>query len=164
MSKVMVFEGKRLIPLFILLVLLVTVSVYDSLFSTAEPVSIPGDNVHYVSVEQGKLYPQKQLVIIDNTESWVAFLQNNSISHPDYSFDPNNQVAVITMNFQIQNILTSNDDLGRKVLNVICSEKNAYYKIYILPKDQHVDSKDANWVFYDEKGNRLDQIKIRVNP
>ena len=164
MSRVIVFEGKRLIPLLILLVLLVTVSVYDSLFSTAQPVSLPGDNVHYVSLEQGKLYPQKQLVIIDNVESWVAFLQTNSITHPDYSFDPNNQVAVITMNFQIQNILTSQDDLGRKVFNVICNDKNAYYKIYILPKDQHVDAENAMWNFYDEKGSKLNRIKIRVNP
>lgn len=164
MSKVFVFEGKRLIPLFILLMLLITVSVYDVFFTTAEPVSVSGDIVHFVSIEQGKLYPQKQLLIFDNQESFVSFLQLNNLSHPSQSFDHNNHVAVITMNFQIQNLVTSTDDLGRQVFNVICTEKNAHYKIYIVPKDQQVDKVDVVWNFYNEKGRKMDEIKIRVNP
>lgn len=164
MSKVFVFEGKRLIPLFILLMLLITVSVYDTFFTTSEPVALTGDNVHFVSIEQGNLYPQKQLLIFDNQEGYVRYLQSNNISHPDQTFDANNNLAIITMNFQIQNFMTSTDDLGRKVLNVVCTEKNAQYKIYIVPKDQKIDQDNVVWNFYDERGRKIDQIKIRVNP
>ena len=164
MSKVFVFEGKRLIPLFILLMLLITVSVYDVFFTTSELAPVSGDIVHFVSIEQGKLYPQKQLLIFDNQESFVSFLQLNNISHPGESFDHNDQVAVITMNFQIQNLVRSTDDLGRQILNVICTQRNAQYKIYIVPKDQQVDKEDVVWNFFDEKGRKIDEIKIRVNP
>jgi hypothetical protein len=164
MKRVFVLEGKRLVPLFILLMLLITVSIYDALFTKATPAIVTGDMVHYVSVEQGKLYPQKQLLIFDNLESYIKFLQRENLSLPDQNFDPNNNLAIITMNFQIQNFLSSTDDLGRKVLNVICSEKNAQYKIYIVPKDQKIDNEGIVWNFYDERGRKLEGIKVRINP
>lgn len=164
MGRVFVFEGKRLIPLFILLMLLITVSVYDALFPTTTPATITGEMVHYVSVEQGNLYPQKQFLIFDNLESYVKFLQNNNLALPNHNFDPNNNWAIITMNFKIQNFTSTSDDLGRKVLNVICTEKNAQYQIYIVPKDQQLDQRDVVWNFYDERGRKLEGIKLRVNP
>lgn len=164
MSKVFVFEGKRLIPLFILLMLLITVSVYDVFFNTSEPIAVTGDIVHFVSIEQGKLFPLKQLLIFDNQESFVSFLQLNNISHPQESFDPNNQVAVISMNFTIQNLVTSTDDLGRQVLNVAFTQRNSHYKIYIVPRDLQVERQDVVWNFFDERGRKTEEIRTRVNP
>ncbi|WP_350342497.1 hypothetical protein PRVXT_001736 [Proteinivorax tanatarense] len=163
MTRILILERKRLFPLAILICLLIVITVYDSM-TKSTTATVDGEAIHVVNVDQGRLKHGKELVVIDNLDTWVNYLDTNSIPHPDYSFDDNNQLALISVNFTVQDLVENVDEFGETYYNIFSSEKKDTYKIYIIPKPKDISINSISWNFYDSRGEKKDNIEVKVNP
>ncbi|WP_353894345.1 hypothetical protein PRVXH_001142 [Proteinivorax hydrogeniformans] len=163
MTKIFIFERKRLFPLAILICLLVAITLYDTVTNKAS-YPVDGEMIYAVNVDQGKIPLHRELVVIDNLDTWVKFLNERDLPHPDYSFDDNNQIAVFAVNFDIRSFVENVNEFGEKVYNIVCSDKKDAYQVYVIPQSKDINVNAINWNFYDSKGNKQDDISVKVNP
>ena len=90
MHRFLVIEARRLLPLLFLLVLLVSLSIYDNFFREF-PVVAPDkelkNTVAFVTADRGELSAPVSFEVIASMEAWARLQQENS-ALPDYPFNP----------------------------------------------------------------------------
>ena len=161
MNKFVVLEGKRLLPLMFLVVLLVTLSVYDNFFRMQEEETIPAVEEEFVfhTTTKGEISAPTSFHLIHNQSQWEELKENPLIELPDYPFNDEYEMAVCSVNSEIEDMdIRAEEDNVQKVEVHVKMNPN-YYHIVMVSRDK-LNSEEIYWTFLDESGEVLLQESV----
>ena len=160
MGRFMVIEARRLLPLMFLLVLLVSLSIFDNFFRL-EPVTGPEHGVEnvisFVTADRGIVEASASFKIIHSMEQWQD-LQRELAGLPDYPFNAAYEVAVKTVNSEIKsiNLYPQADDDSQVQIRVV--PKQGAYHVVTVERDRL--GEQTRWLFIDEEDRVLEEVVI----
>ena len=135
MHRFFVIEARRLLPLLFLLVLLVSLSIYDNFFRSVEQqVSVPEEEVKnvltFITADRGELESSAQFMVIETAEQWAA-LQEEHGGMPAYPFNETYEMAVRSVNGEVKSIQISQEDGSVQVQVRVNLEPNVYHVVTV---------------------------------
>ncbi len=163
MNKFLVVEARRLLPLAFLLALLVSLSVYDNFFRL-EPVDTPPppaeEDFLYVTATRGELDAAFSFHLAHDQRQWEELQQNPDMELPDYPFNPSYEIALCTVNSQVEGVKVQpkNQELTRLLVDVEPSPQ--YYHLVMVNRDR-LETPELEWVFLGEEGKVIHEEKVR---
>ncbi len=160
MHRFLVIEAKRLLPLLFLLVLLVSLSIYDNFFREY-PVVAPEDElenaVTFVTADQGMLSVPASFQVIDSTEDWNRF-EEEYTALPDYPFNPAYEYAISALNGKIKSVQVFPQEDGIIQVQVkVVEQPNSYHLVTI---EREKIGEAARWLFLDDNDRILQEILL----
>ena len=160
MHRFLVIEAKRLLPLLFLLVLLVSLSIYDNFFREY-PVVAPEDElenaVTFVTADQGMLSVPASFQVIDSTEDWNRF-EEEYTALPDYPFNPAYEYAISALNGEIKSVQVFPQEDGIIQVQVkVVEQPNSYHLVTI---EREKIGEAARWLFLDDNDRILQEILL----
>ncbi len=158
MHRFFVIEARRLLPLLFLLVLLVTLSIYDNFFREIPAVG-PEDGsknaITFVTADRGDLGAPTSFEVIDSTESWTRLRQENS-ALPDYPFNPAFEYAVSATNGEIKSVQVYPQEEGVVQVQIRVIEQPHSYHLVTVEREKV--GEQPRWLFLDEKEQIMQEI------
>ena len=97
MTKLLVVEARRLLPIVVLFVMLVLVSVYDGLISQTNPVLTQPNSIPYRTLIDSAQSGAMQSRVVTDLEMWVAMHSALGLNLSDHDFKPELEVAVFLL-------------------------------------------------------------------
>jgi len=162
MHRFLVIEARRLLPLLFLLVLIVSLSVYDNFFRRVEqPVAVPEDEaghiLTFITADRGELNTPASFRVIQTMEEWAQFREEHA-GLPDYPFNDLFEIAVSVMHGEIRNIqLFPQDDGAMQVQVRVVSDPRAYHLVTV---EREKVGELSRWLFLDEADQILYEMTI----
>ena len=159
MGKVFVVEARRLFPLLFLLLLLVSLSIYDNFRSQpATPVFEAGeDELTFSVIDRGKMEDRFQARVLYEKEDFARVAQEYALDLPDYPFQPAQEVAVFVVNGTLKKAQLVPLREGTQVRITVDKARNSY-DLITLDRATLEAAGDWYWVFADGRGNVLSQL------
>lgn len=163
-KKLFVVEARRLLPLLFLLVLLVSLSVYDSF--RASPTAGPGEavkknEVSFTTADKGERKEQPTFRLAVDEEGWAGVVEEWSISLPQYPFQPQHEVALFALHAEVQSVKAAPKGEGELEVQVRVGAKRDYFQVVTLPAAEVLlESGKTTWTFTDKKGKILEQFSL----
>ncbi len=159
MGKVFVVEARRLFPLLFLLVLLISLSIYDNFRpQAASPVFEPGqDELTMRVVDRGKVEDRFQARVLYEKEDFLRVANEFAVEFPEYPFQPAQEVAVFVVNGKLKKAQLVPLKEGNQLRITVDKSKNSY-DLITLDKNTLEEAGEWYWVFADAKGNVLSQM------
>lgn len=102
MTRLVVVEARRLLPIVVLFVMLVAVSLYDGLISPSVPAAAQPNPVPYKTLVDSAQTGAVQAKVVTDLDMWVAMHDALGIPLTDYDFKPDQEVAVFLVNCQLR--------------------------------------------------------------
>jgi len=173
-KKMVVLEVRRLLPLLFLLVLLVSLSIYDTF--RASPAVNPreitaGNEVRFTVADKGERKERPMFRLVTDQAAWEETAGTWGIALPQYPFQPKHEVALFILHAEVQNVqvaATGEQDLE---VRVKVDPKRDHFQVVTLPqKDVLLERGRTLWTFADRRGAVLDQLatggaaEATVNP
>ena len=131
MSRLIVLERKRIIPLILLVILMGGLSFYDVYRGDIdEGVPVRDDNgkklekiigekkfaealgeakIELVTADKGFRKSVKYFEIARNLDEWVEIAEKNDLSMPDYPYNENTEIGIFAFNSEIKDIQVNYD-------------------------------------------------------
>lgn len=162
MHRFFVIEARRLLPLLFLLVLLVSLSIYDNFFRNVEqPVTVPEDELRnvltFITADRGELDTPASFRVIETMEEWGQF-QEEYAGLPDYPFNDLFEFAVSVMYGEIRNIQLFPQEDGMMQVQVrVVSQPRTYHVITV---EREKVGEQSRWLFIDEEDQILQEVLI----
>lgn len=161
MHRFFVIEARRLLPLLFLLVLLVSLSIYDNFFRefpvVAPDEAEPKAAITFVTADRGELSAPTSFEVIASMEAWSQIQEGNS-ALPDYPFNPAYEYAVSATNSEIQSVQVYPQDDGVVQVQVRVSEEPYSYHLITLEREKV--GEQTRWLFLDEKDQIIREILL----
>jgi hypothetical protein len=160
MHRFFVIEARRLLPLLFLLVLLVSLSIYDNFFRehpVLAPDEEPRNAVTFVSAIRGELSAPPSFQVIETMEQWADLQQEQQVL-PDYPFNALYEFAVSAANGEIKSIQVFPQEDGFNQVQVRVATKPRSYHVVTLERDK-VGVK-TRWLFLDEADRILYEVVL----
>lgn len=160
--KLFVVEARRLLPLLFLLVLLVSLSVYDT-FRTS-PTVVPGETagrteVNVTTVDKGERKELPTFRLALDQEGWAEIVEEWGITLPQFPFQPQHEVALFALHAEVQKVEAAGVGEQELEVRVRVAPKQDHYQVVVLPaKDVLLENGEAVWTFADKKGTVIDQF------
>lgn len=101
MTKLVVVEARRLLPVAVLFLVLIAVSLYDGFSKPVEPVSTQPNSVPYRTLVQSSQPGSLRSTVATDLNTWVTMHNALGLEFSDYDFDPLKEVAVFLINCQL---------------------------------------------------------------
>lgn len=161
MNKFLVVEAKRLLPLVFLLVLLVSLSVYDNFFRL-EPVDtkpVVKEDFVFLTTTRGELTSPTSFHLIYSQNDWNDLKENPLIELPDYPFNDAYEVALCSVNSEIKDVVIQPEEEGLQRIEVHVELRPNYYHIVMVNRDK-LESEEVLWTFLDHEGKVLLQETV----
>lgn len=159
-GKFFVIEARRLIPLLFLLVLLLGLTVYENFFRVEQAVTPvqqeEEEGVEFSTTDFGTLSEPTNFTLVGDYDEWARTSQKMGIDLPDYPFNAAEEVAVFSVNSEIQNMEVI-PVLEEVEVRVQVDPKENFYHVVTVDRDE-VDVEGAVWKFIDEEGSLLSRI------
>lgn len=161
-GKLFVVDARRLLPLLFLLVLLVSLSVYDTF--RASPTAGPGEaaratEVKLTTVDKGETQERPTFRLAFDREGWAEIAEEWGIVLPGYPFQPNHEVALFAMHGEIQSVQYQAAGDNELEVKVRVNPKRDRYHVLVLPvSDVSLAGGETVWTFLDKKNNVLEQF------
>lgn len=161
-KKMYVLEARRLLPLLFLLVLLVSLSLYDTF--RVSPAAAPdrsgqATEVGFNTADKGQRAENPTFRLADNAEGWAAVADEWNISLPQYPFQPHYEVALFALHAEVQNVKAITPAEGSLVVEVRVNPRRDYFQVVTLPVSNVVHAGgETVWRFVDRRGNVLEQF------
>ncbi|PKM83466.1 MAG: hypothetical protein CVU88_02855 [Firmicutes bacterium HGW-Firmicutes-13] len=161
-GRLFVIEGKRLLPILFLLVLLVSLSIYDNfrVDTTAkvfEEVKIENE-IKFFTTDQGRKKVEPVLRLAGEQEDWAEIAREFGLELPDYPFNPHGEVGIFVMNGKIDYIQTLPQADTQVQVRISVDVKDNYYHLATVEKKSYqLEGKEYLWVLTDNKGKVLDE-------
>lgn len=160
----MVLNGRRLVPLGFLLLLLVFLSVYDNFrvdraVGVMEEVKVE-NQISYYTTDQGKKKVEPRLRLALNQEEWKEIARSYNLELPEYPFNPHGEAGVFIANGKIKYVqaLPWNED--QVEVRVTVEVKDNYYHLALVEKrDFYQEGKQHLWVLMDTRGKVYEEVK-----
>ena len=163
-KKLFVVEARRLLPLLFLLVLLVSLSVYDSF--RASPTVAPDEagkksEINFTTADKGQRKEQPTFRLAVDEEGWAEVAEEWSMTLPQYPFQPQHEVALFALHAEVQNVKSVAKADGTVDVEVRVNSKRDFFQVVTLPAaDVVFDAGETTWTFVDKKGNILEQFTL----
>ena len=163
-NKMFVVEARRMLPLLFLLVLLVSLSVYDSFLAspTVAPEGVAkGSEVKFITADKGEREDNPTFRLAVDEEGWAEVAEEWAVTLPEYPFQPQHEVALFALHAEVQNVQTSNVGENELIVEVRVNPKRDYYQVITLPAaDVTLEAGKVTWKFVNKKGSEIDQLVI----
>ena len=160
MHRFFVIEARRLLPLLFLLVLLVSLSIYDNFFR-GHPVIAPEDEAKnlltFITADRGEISAPASFLVIDTLERWTR-LQEEHAGLPDYPFNANYEFAVSAVNGEIRSIQVFPQEDGFTQVQVRVSPQPQSYHVITVERDKVGER--SRWLFLGEADEILQEVII----
>ncbi|MCW3489330.1 hypothetical protein [Dethiobacter alkaliphilus] len=161
-KKLFVVEARRLLPLLFLLVLLVSLSVYDSFRAspTINPEEVAARNeVSFTTADKGERKEQPTFRLAADEEAWANVAEEWSIQLPQYPFQPQHEMALFALHAEVKNVKANPRGEGEMEVEVQVNPKRDFFQVVTVPAaDVVLDAGETTWTFVDKKGNILEQF------
>ena len=163
-NKMFVVEARRVLPLLFLLVLLVSLSVYDSF--RASPTVAPDEAakpnaVSFTTADKGERKDVPTFRLAVDGEGWADVAEEWAVALPQYPFQPQHEVALFALHAEVQDVKTVTVKDGEFEVQVTVNPKRDYYQVVTLPAAKVVMATGkTTWKFVDKKGNVINQIVV----
>lgn len=160
-GKFFVVEVRRLIPLLFLLVLLLSLTVYDNFFRVDQAVVAPPEDEHagimFTTTESGIISAPVSFTLVADYEEWSRVSQEMGLTLPDYPFNAEQEIAVFARNGEIKHmdVLPALGD-GVDVRVEVEPKENYFHVITVDRRD--VEHDGAVWNFVDNENRLLNRI------
>ncbi|MDW7650107.1 MAG: hypothetical protein SCK29_05030 [Bacillota bacterium] len=163
-KKLFVVEARRLLPLLFLLVLLVSLSVYDSFRASptvAPEEAVKKNEVSFTTADKGQRKERPTFRLAADEEEWADVAEDWSITLPQYPFQAQHEVALFVLHAEVQSVKALPKAEGELDVEVRVNPKRDFFQVVTVPAgDVAVDGGEATWIFVDKKGNILEQITV----
>ncbi|NLN05992.1 MAG: hypothetical protein GX167_00010 [Firmicutes bacterium] len=163
-NKMFVVEARRLLPLLFLLVLLVSLSVYDSF--RASPTVAPEEaaksiEVSFTTADKGERKDTPTFRLAVDGESWAEIAEEWNVALPAYPFQPQHEVALFALHAEVKDVQARREGEGQLEVQVRVNPKRDYYQVVTLPAmDVTLAEGTVTWKFVDKKDNLIDQFVV----
>ena len=161
MHRFLVIESRRLLPLLFLLVLLVSLSVYDNFFKADQVVITPAEDLEnaltFVTAGRGEVAAEASFQVVETLEQWQN-LQEQYSALPDYPFNADYELAVSTLHGEIKNIKIFPQEEGLVQVRVQVSPLPQSYHVVTVERDK-VGAKSV-WQFVDLQDQVLTELSV----
>lgn len=127
MTKLVVVEARRLLPVAVLFLMLVAVSLYDGLSSPAQPVTTLPNSVPYKTLVQTAQSGEVRSSVVTDLDAWVAMHNALGLELSDYDFDPKTEVAVFLVNCQL---ISTREAQGVVELTIVPDKNNCQLVLF----------------------------------
>jgi hypothetical protein len=163
-KKLFVVEARRLLPLLFLLVLLVSLSVYDSF--RASPTVKPEDaavkgQVSFTTADRGEMTENPSFRVAADQAGWAAVVDEWSIVLPQYPFQPQHEVALFALHAEVESLKSLAKTAGSLDVEVRVNPKRDYFHVVTVPAgDVTLQGGEVTWTFVDRRGNILERFTV----
>lgn len=158
MHRFFVIEARRLLPLLFLLVLLVSLSIYDNFFREI-PVVVtdeePKNAITFVTADRGEINAPVSFEVIASTEAWTRLRQEND-ALPDYPFNPAYEYAISATNSEIESVQVYPQEDGVVQVQVRVAEQPHGYHLVTVEREKV--GEQGRWLFLDRKEQIMHEI------
>ncbi len=166
MRRFLVIEARRLLPLMFLLVLLVSLSIYDNFFRIGQPVLQPGDEetanvLTFITAGRGELAAEAFFEVIQTGAQWVELMEGCSYL-PHYTFNEAYEMAVSAVNSEIKNISIFPQTDGMVQVQVRVEHRPRSYHIVTVERERLGEG--SRWLFLDSEDRVLDEVILLPAP
>jgi hypothetical protein len=163
-KKLFVVEARRLLPLLFLLVLLVSLSVYDSFRASPtvspDPAAVTND-VAFITADKGERKEAPTFRLAVDEEGWADVVEEWAITLPDYPFKPQHEVALFALHAEVKDVKATAGAEGGLDVEVRVNPKRDYFQVVAVPAaDVTLTDGVVTWTFTDRKGNVLEQFTV----
>ena len=161
-KKMVVVEVRRLLPLLFLLVLLISLSVYDTF--RAQPAVGPreaktGNEVKFTVADKGERKEQPTFRLVKDQAAWKEVAGIWGIALPQYPFQPKHEVALFSLHAEVQHVQVAPAGAQDLEVRVRVNPKRDYFQVVTLPlKDVLLEKGRTVWTFVDRRGAVLEQF------
>lgn len=163
-KKLFVVEARRLLPLLFLLVLLVSLSVYDSFRAspTVKPEQTSAKSeITFTTADKGQRKEQPTFRLAVDEDEWAAVVEDWSLALPQYPFQPQHEVALFALHAEVQNVKSIPKADGDLDVEVRINPKRDFFQVVTVPAaDVTLDGGEVTWTFVDKKGKILEQFSV----
>lgn len=101
MTRLVVVEARRLLPVLVLFLLLAAVSLYDGLSAPAKPALTEPNSAPYRTLIQTTPPENVRSAVVTTLDAWVAIHTALGLELGEYDFNPRAEVAVFLFNCQL---------------------------------------------------------------
>jgi len=163
-KKLLVVEARRLLPLLFLLVLLVSLSVYDSF--RASPTVKPEDaaakgQVSFTTADRGEMKENPSFRVAADQAGWAAVVEEWSIVLPQYPFQPQHEVALFAIHAEVESLKSLAKAAGALEVEVRVNPKRDYFHVVTVPASEvTLQGGEVTWTFVDRRGNILERFTV----
>lgn len=109
MTKLVVVEARRLLPIAVLFLMLLAVSIYDSLTRATVPVTAQPNSVPYKTLVATSLDNGIQVKVVTSLDMWVTMHDALGLPLTDHDYDPQREIAVFLLNCQLRSTRQTDD-------------------------------------------------------
>ena len=160
MGKVFVVEARRLFPLLFLLLLLISLSIYDNFrHQPTEPVfdELGQEGVMFEVIDRGEVEDQIQVRVLYDQEDFDRVANEFGIELPEYPFQPAQEVGVFVLNAKFNRAeMVSTNEVSQ--IRVTVDKARDSYDVVSLNRAALEAEGDYHWVFADKSGNVFTQM------
>lgn len=158
-SKFFVVEVRRLIPLVFLLVLLLSLTVYDNFFRAEQVVAPPEESggIMFTTTDSGVLTAPVSFTLVADYDEWARVSRDLGLALPDYPFNAAQEIAIFSVNAEIRG-LDVLPAVGQGVEVRVNAEPREKYFHVITVDRRDVDHDGAVWNFVDNENRLLSRI------
>ncbi len=160
MSRVLVVEARRLVPLLFLLFLLVGLSIYGNFrHRTVVPVleEASPDEITFQLIDRGKVEDRIQIRVLYCEDDFLRVGDEFALEFPAYPFQQAQEVGVFVLNGKIKETRLLSMKETCQVRVIIAKAGNSY-DLVTLDKSALSEEGSWHWVFADKKGNVFAQF------
>ncbi|MBS4030180.1 MAG: hypothetical protein KGZ63_01970 [Clostridiales bacterium] len=163
-KKLFVVEARRLLPLLFLLVLLVSLSVYDSF--RASPTVVPqevakGNEVSFTTADKGERKERPTFRLAVDQQGWMEVAEAWSVNLPQYPFQPQHEIALFALHAEVQKIQSVSKGEAELEVKVQVGPKKDFFHAVTMPiADVMLEAGETTWTFVDKKGTILEQFTV----
>jgi len=163
-KKLLVVEARRLLPLLFLLVLLVSLSVYDSFRAspTVNPEDVAAKNqVTFTTADKGERKENPAFRVAADQAGWAAVVEEWSIVLPQYPFQPQHEVALFAIHAEVESLKSLPKAAGSLDVEVRVNPKRDFFHVVTVPAgDVTLQGGEVTWTFVDRRGNVLERFSV----
>ncbi|MGI6097182.1 MAG: hypothetical protein ACOYBM_03590 [Dethiobacteria bacterium] len=159
-TRFFIVEARRLLPLLFLLVLLISLSVYDNFFrleTTSEAPEELENTITFVTTDRGAIKYSPDFLVAYDEEDWEALKENAGVQLPDYPFNAAYEVAVLSLNGEIEAVRPVSQGENTLQVQVRVAPRENYYHVITVDRKE-VEAEETHWVFIDEEDRVIAQL------
>lgn len=149
MTKLVVVEIRRLLPVAVLFLLLLAVSLYDGLSGPVQPVLAPPNSVPYRTLLQTAPSGNQRSAVVTDLDSWVAMHNALGLELGEHGFDPRTEVAVFLVNCQL---VSTREVQGVVELTTVAAKNNC--QVVLFNKSQLSAQADPQFLLVETSGGK----------
>lgn len=162
MRRFLVIEARRLLPLLFLLVLLVSLSIYDNFFRLEQPVLRPDDEetanvLTFITAGRGELAVEASFQVIHTQAQWAELQQSRS-HLPHYTFNEAYEMAVSAVNSEIRSLKIFPQADGTVQVQVRVENRPRSYHVITVERERLGNG--SRWIFLDSEDRILDEVVL----